>query len=112
MPAAIKIPVETFAMLAGLPGEELIVPGLRDLEAGHLSTPEALLLLMARTRLVRAGFTFLSTVDPFALSPESLLYQALRERKPESAYADYNSLKRRLDSFIRSLESRVSGRPD
>ncbi len=93
-------------MISGLPGEELIAPGLRDLEGGRFDTPEALLVLVARSRLSQAGLPFLGMLEPGSESPESLLYRSLSEEDPESAYGRYNSLKRRLDSFIRCLEQR------
>ncbi len=93
-------------MIAGLPGEELILPGLRDLEGGRVSSPEALLVLIARSRLTQAGLGFLETLEGVSASPESLLYARLSARDAESAYGLYNSLKRRLDSFVRGLEMR------
>lgn len=93
-------------MISGLPGEELILPGLRDLELNRFFTPEALLILIARSRLAQAGLPFLETLEPGHVAPESLLYQTLSEKNPESAYGRYTSLKKRLDSFIRCLEQR------
>ena len=94
-------------LIAGLPGEELIAPGITDATEGRW-TPEALLLFIAQGRLVRAGFSFLDTIDSPDGEIEPLLYAALGRRDPESAYGFYNSWKRRLDSFIRGLEQRVS----
>ncbi|MGY8676037.1 MAG: hypothetical protein ACKVHO_25995 [Verrucomicrobiia bacterium] len=99
------VPTDIRSRLAGLPGEEFAVPGIRDLQSGHFS-PEALLLLIARQRLIEAGMTFLKGVAPLSGSPEFLLYEALEQRDSESAYGEYNSRKRRLDSFVRSFENR------
>ena len=102
-----KIPPETFERISGLPGEEFIAPGLRDLEHGRFETPEALLIQIARTRLANAGFTFLTELHPSSSrSPESLLYESLSHHDSETAYPRYTSLKRRLDSFIHSFEGR------
>lgn len=100
-------PDEAIEMSAGLPGEELIVPGIADALAGNWS-PEALLLFVASGRLVAAGFSFLESIDPPAREVEPLLYEALGQRDSDGAYGTYNSWKRRLDSFIRGLEQRVS----
>ena len=99
-------PSEATELIRGLPGEELIGPGISDAMAGHWSA-EALLLLIARGRLVRAGFEFLETLSVPEGEIEPLLYQALGERNPDTAYQTYNSWKRRLDSFIRGLEQRT-----
>ncbi len=80
-------------------------PGIHDSIESHWS-PECLLLLIARGRLIRAGFTFLEKATPPSGEIEPMLYQALGERDSSTAYQVYNSWKRRLDSFIRCLESR------
>ena len=101
-----KIPPEIFERISGLPGEEFIAPGLRDLERDRFETPEALLIQIARTRLTNAGLTFLSQLHPaLPKSPESLLYESLNHHDSETAYHRYTSLKRRLDSFIHSFET-------
>jgi len=97
---------EAIEISVGLPGEELIVPGISDAVAGNW-TPEALLLLVARGRLADAGFDFLERIVPPAQEIEPLLYEALGDRETD-AYGAYNSWKRRLDSYIRGLEQRVT----
>jgi len=99
-------PNEAIEISEGLPGEELIVPGISDVVAGNW-TPEALLLLVAQGRLTSAGFDFLERIVPPAQEIEPLLYEALGNRETD-AYGAYNSWKRRLDSFIRALERRTS----
>jgi len=96
---------EAIKTITGLPGEELVAPGILDLSEARW-TPESLLLLIARGRLICAGFTFLENAAPPSGEIETLLYNALDERDSSSAYQVYNSWKRRLDSFIRCLESR------
>ena len=43
-----SISAETRALIAGLPGEELILSGLQHLAAGNLTSPEAALILIAK----------------------------------------------------------------
>jgi len=74
-----KIPPETYQLISGLPGQELIHPGLNDLERGEYSSPEALLILIARSRLARAGLGFLEMLKPTQENVESLLYQVSRQ---------------------------------
>ena len=104
----IKVPPDAFALISGLPGEELIAPGLRDLAEGRTSSPEALLILIARSRLTEAGLPFLEALEMAGASPgaDSRLYRTLSEKNPETAYGLFNSLRKRLDTFIRSLEQR------
>ncbi|MFT5469082.1 MAG: hypothetical protein ACI8UO_004197 [Verrucomicrobiales bacterium] len=101
------IPPQVFADISGLPGEELILPGLRTLETGRADSAEALLILIAKGRLIKAGWTFLDGLQLQLGEVEPLLYEALGKRDPDSAYRNYNSWKRRLDRFIRSLESQA-----
>lgn len=101
---------QAIEIIAGLPGEELVAPGIRDLDEARW-TPESLLLFIARERLVRAGFTFLEGIASPEGEIEDLLYRALGERDPATAYHVYNTWKRRLDSLIRCLESRVAAAP-
>jgi hypothetical protein len=93
------------AVLAGLPGEELVRAGLADLASGALS-PEALLIAIARPRLRRQGVAIPAAADALA-DAELALYRALRARHPSDAYSRYNALLRRLVRFERALEARV-----
>tara|TARA_Y100001934_G_scaffold254441_1_gene320327 strand:+ start:3654 stop:3917 length:264 start_codon:yes stop_codon:yes gene_type:complete len=70
------------------------------------TTPEALLVLIARTRLANAGLAALNEVDPPQENVESLLYRELQQRDLSSAYGTNNGLKRTLDSFVRALLAR------
>ena len=86
-----------------MPGSEVVTKGVEDLTAGRW-TSEALLVSMALTRLRALGVPIASAgLD----EPEIALYRLLGARDPANAYRDYNSLRRRLDSFCRALEHRV-----
>jgi hypothetical protein len=97
---------DTTPLIGGLPGDAMVRAGLADLGSGRPLTAEALLLLIARTRLRSAGLPVPEPAEAVAADPEGALYRVLAERDPASAYGTYNSLKRRLDSFIRCLEAR------
>lgn len=92
------------ADLTGLPGVELVEPGLADLVAGRETVP-ALLVAIAGTRLRRLGLP----VPVRAWDDDELrLYRALCDEDPSSAYSRYNSLLRRIDSFASALEREQS----
>ena len=102
-------------MIRGLPGEDLIKKGLHDLQANQSKTIEALLMQIASIRLTQAGLDVFQSIKPSAQTAESKLYQHLVENSPKTAYRDYQSCKKRLDSFIRCLETRqqaTNRRPD
>ena len=83
---------------AGLPGADLIVEGLHDLEAGRESVT-SLLIEIGAPRLRALGVAV-----PFTLPlPEHRLYARLAQHEPESAHSRYNALLRRLVSFERAL---------
>ena len=86
-------------------GAELVLPGIADLEHGHL-TPNALLVLVAAHRLRATGLAV--PLQPTTNDPEGALYRALGAEDGESAHSRYSSYLRRLDSFARAAESRVS----
>ena len=84
-----------------LPGGALVRQGLDDLGRGRATVP-ALLLEIARGRLVRAGLLLpRETLPP--LAPELQLYRQLRAEGGD-AYARYNSLLRELSSFLQAFE--------
>jgi hypothetical protein len=89
----------------GVPGAELVVPGLRDLSEGREST-EALLVAVGASRLRELGLE----VPPVPPNPEHLLYEHLARREGLGAHAAYNALIRRLVSFERAMEARRSRR--
>lgn len=90
--------------LDGLPGAELIAQGVSDLAAGA-QTIEALLVAIARPRLLRLGIEVPGAPIPEA---ELALYRQLRATHPSDAYSRYNSLLRRLIKFGRAAEQRAS----
>ena len=103
-----KVPESTFKLCADLPGEELIVPGLRDLERGSFGTIEALLILIARTRLIDGGLSCLQELNGnLPENPEEKLYELLSDTIPDDTYGRYNSLKRKLTSFASALSHRT-----
>ncbi len=83
----------------GLPGEDLIEAGVRDLERGVESIP-ALLVSIGAPRLRRLGVRIPRTFP----QPEHRLYQLLARQDPDSAHSRYNALVRRLVSFERAAE--------
>jgi len=93
--------------LTDLPGGDLIIGGLKDLEE-HRLTVNALLVLAGAPRLRAAGLD----VPEVALSelPEHLLYDALRASEVLDPYRAYNALIRRLVSFESALEQVAAAR--
>ena len=94
---------KTNELLAGLPGEDLVLAGLADLQAG-LHTIPACLVAIARSRLARLGVLDPAT-SPGPAEPELQLYRLLRKDGGD-AYANYNALLRRLVSFEQALDRR------
>jgi hypothetical protein len=85
----------------GLPGGELVVEGLRDLERG-LETGPALLVSMAAPRLRQVGVEVPESAG--AERPSHRLYDLLASQEPDSAHSHYNALVRRIVSFARAAE--------
>lgn len=84
------------AELLRFPGGGLVAKGLADLRHGQ-RTEEALLLLVARPRLVSIG---LEIPEPWMIEfPEHALYEAIEKRCPDGAHAEYNALIHRIVSF-------------
>jgi hypothetical protein len=84
----------------GLPGWELIEPGLADLARGVESVP-ALVVAIGAPRLRQLG---LEVPGPDIPAPEHRLYAVLSAEEPDSAHSRYNALLRRLVSFERAAE--------
>ncbi|MBA2301860.1 MAG: hypothetical protein H0W08_04435 [Acidobacteria bacterium] len=82
----------------GLPGAEIIVAGLGDLEAGIESVP-ALLVSIGAPRLKRLGVA----IARVEADPEHRLYRLLLQDGADGAHARYNALVRRLVSFEPAL---------
>ena len=88
----------------GLPGWELVEPGLADLARGVESIP-ALLVAIGAPRLRRLG---LVVPGPTIRGAEHRLYAALSVEESDSAHARYNALLRRLVSFESAAERLAS----
>ena len=100
---------------AGLPGAELVCPGLAALEAlakDSRETPttmpefpvEALLVAIGARRLRRAG-VHVPDVPGLPKEPELALYEALSRQHADGAHSRYNALIRRLVRFERAVEA-------
>jgi hypothetical protein len=87
--------------LNGLPGSELILPGLDDLRNGKTNTVGALLVAIAATRLTEAGLDI--PKNHLSPEPELTLYGYLQDER-DDAYPYYNALLNRLKSFCNALE--------
>lgn len=88
------------ADLSALPGAEIVEQGLADLRAGRRSI-EALVVAPAAPRLRALG---LEVRADDIVEPELALYRKLCDEDPDTAYSRYNSLRRRLASFVHALE--------
>jgi hypothetical protein len=86
--------------LRSLPGHELILRGLADLESGRV-TAEALLVAIGAERLRRAGIDVPGTLPS---DPEHRLYALLAADDSDAAHSRYNALIRQLVSFERAAE--------
>lgn len=84
-----------------LPGAEIILPGLKDLQNGDSNTIGALLVSIASTRLTEAGLDIAK--NHLAPDPGLTLYARLQDEQ-DDAYLYYNALLNRLNSFCNALE--------
>jgi hypothetical protein len=84
-----------------LPGSELILPGLEDLQHGKNDTIGSLLISIASIRLTAAGLDI--PQEPLVSAPELALYACL-QRDRADAYSYYNALLNSLNSFCTALE--------
>jgi hypothetical protein len=92
--------------LGSLPGAEIVIAGIADLEAGR-DTADASAVLMAATRLraVGAGIPLTTTGEPAA----HRLYDQLADEDPLNAHSRYNAIVRRVISFARAAERARAG---
>ncbi len=86
--------------MSALPGAEIILKGLHDLERGEESI-DALLVLIGAPKLRALGVTV--PTREHATSPEHRLYARLSVEDGRTAHSRYNALVRRLVSFERAL---------
>jgi len=93
---------------AELPGADLVSKGLADLERDQL-TDCALLVLVAAPRLRGLGLRV--PFRKFDVPCEHLLYSRLEETLGSGAHSHYNSLLRRITSFIHAREREQSRKP-
>lgn len=91
-------------LLAGLPGAERILEGLKDHQENRHSKA-ACLVRMARRRLIKAGL--LEPSPPHDDGAELDLYHLL-SHEGNQAHSRYNALIRELVSFEHALDHRLS----
>jgi len=92
---------------ASLPGEELVRQGLSDLAENRV-TDCSLLVLIAAAALKRLGIQIIE--PPVSRPYEHALYSRLAERAGAVAHSQYNSLIRRIVSYLHALEREKWGR--
>jgi hypothetical protein len=95
--------------LRGLPGGELVMQGLRDLQAGARDTVAALLVQVGHPRLARAGVPIPAGI-PERPDAELRLYARLVADGEPDPYSAYNALIRRLVSCEAALEQSAIAR--
>lgn len=88
--------------LTSLPGHELVLRGLDDLERGSESV-EALLVSIGEPRLKQAG---IDVPEPLP-EAEHRLYALLAAEEPDAAHGRYNALVRQLVSFEQAADARA-----
>ena len=86
--------------LSALPGADLVLKGLQDLDDGRESI-DALLVLVGAPRLRSLGLAVPATTH--RSSPEHRLYDRLSDEDAHTAHTRYNALVGRLVSFERAL---------
>jgi hypothetical protein len=87
-------------MNTGLPGEDLIEAGVRDL-IERRETIAALLVAIGAPRLRQIG---IELPENLPNAPEHRLYDLLAKDDSDSAHSRYNALIRRLVSYERAAE--------
>jgi hypothetical protein len=83
-----------------LPGNDLIVAGIEDLQSRR-ETIAALLVAIGAPKLRSLG---LEVPQNLPSNPEHRLYDLLSATDPDSAHSKYNALIRKLISFERALQ--------
>jgi hypothetical protein len=94
------------ASLERLPGAEIVLPGLADLEAGRQSL-NAVAVQAAAPRLRRAGLD--APGSDGGIPAAHRLYQQLSEQLGDGAHSRYNAILARVASFARAAERARSG---
>ena len=85
--------------MSSLPGNDLIVTGIEDLQGNRITIP-ALLVAIGAPKLRSLG---LEVPDNLPSNPEHRLYDLLATSEPDSAHSRYNALIRKLVSFERAF---------
>jgi hypothetical protein len=91
--------------LSNLPGEDLVMQGLEDLNAGRRSVA-GLVVAMAAPRLRRLGIEVPEGTGPIAAHQ---LYETLSAGSDLDPYRRFNALVARVVSFARALEHASAG---
>ncbi|HET7417070.1 MAG TPA: hypothetical protein VFJ61_05560 [Solirubrobacterales bacterium] len=88
-------------VLEKLPGAEIVLPGIADLQRGRMSL-NALAVQAAAPRLRHLGLAAHSAEgdEPAA----HRLYQELQQELGDGAHSRYNAILRRVSSFTRAAE--------
>lgn len=94
--------------MTGLPGAEIVAPGLEDLKAGR-TTVAAAAVELAATRLRTAGVDVPSGIPPQDRPAAHRLYGLLVEELGDGAYSRYNAILGRMVSFSQSAERAIRG---
>jgi len=92
--------------LKSLPGAEIVLPGLADLEAGRESV-NASAVLAAAPRLRRAGLDAPSASGDVPAA--HLLYDQLNDQLGDGAHSRYNAILARVASFAGAAERARGG---
>jgi len=92
--------------LKSLPGAEIVLPGLADLEAGRESV-NASAVQAAAPRLRRAGLDAPSGEDDVPAAHK--LYRQLQAELGDGAHSRYNAILARVASFAGAAERARSG---
>lgn len=87
--------------LEQLPGAEIVLPGLADLQEGRMST-NALAVQSAAARLRSLGFA--APADEGDVPAAHRLYQQLSKELGDGAHSRYNAILSRVTSFTRAAE--------
>jgi hypothetical protein len=89
-----------------LPGAEIVLPGIADLEAGRIST-SALAVQSAAPRLREAGLETEPVEDEVPAAHR--LYHQLQRELGDAAHSRYNAILSRVTSFARAAERARAG---
>jgi hypothetical protein len=85
--------------MSSLPGNDLIVTGIEDLQSNRETIP-ALLVAIGAPKLRSLGLEVPENLPP---NPEHRLYDLLAASESDSAHSRYNALIRKLVSFERAF---------